>query len=545
MQRKNTALIMLLLLLVPAALVAETVIGVSAFTNLAGEKAVQWLEIGIADSVSHKLRNVRDYIVVERTNVDKIIHEVQLGQTGVLDDKKAKQAGKALGADIIVVGNFQKYGNRIRITAKLVEVESHKILKQVESTGVMDNIFELQDEIALKIIDQTNIKITADVKNRITENFTKNISAYEYYVKGMSNLLYQLNYLEAIKWFDKAIGVDKNYSLAYSGLGKAYSLRRWELKNYENRIDDSLLEKSYQNSRRALDLSPNLDEAHIALARYYQEVDDKKVPNKWKLCEAETRKAIEINPNNAEAYFLLSRIYGYNDAQEEKYLLISIEKNKFLTDAHNNLAVIYLDQKKLDLAEKYFKNTIEIDPEFKTGYMNLGVVYDRKGQLERALEMYQVVLKKYPTYILGLRNLGIGYRRLNRLDEAMAQFRKAVKVKSDDYQTWSEIAYISLVKKDYREAIKNYHVALKHNPTYYFTLSNLGYCYGEVGDFKNAVKYLTDCHNQHRDKAWPAGHLGWIYRNKLKDNAQAKYWYGEALKREPNNSGYQQNFNQL
>jgi len=424
---------MLLLLLVPAALVAETVIGVSAFTNLAGEKAVQWLEIGIADSVSHKLRNVRDYIVVERTNVDKIIHEVQLGQTGVLDDKKAKQAGKALGADIIVVGNFQKYGNRIRITAKLVEVESHKILKQVESTGVMDNIFELQDEIALKIIDQTNIKITADVKNRITENFTKNISAYEYYVKGMSNLLYQLNYLEAIKWFDKAIGVDKNYSLAYSGLGKAYSLRRWELKNYENRIDDSLLEKSYQNSRRALDLSPNLDEAHIALARYYQEVDDKKVPNKWKLCEAETRKAIEINPNNAEAYFLLSRIYGYNDAQEEKYLLISIEKNKFLTDAHNNLAVIYLDQKKLDLAEKYFKNTIEIDPEFKTGYMNLGVVYDRKGQLERALEMYQVVLKKYPTYILGLRNLGIGYRRLNRLDEAMAQFRKAVKVKSDDY----------------------------------------------------------------------------------------------------------------
>jgi len=275
-------------------LFAEKVIGVSSFSNLTMDKSIAWLEIGLADSISYKLKNVQDYIVIDRVNVDKVLGEVQLGQSGVLDENKAKKAGKALGADIIVVGNYVKSGNRVRINAKLVEVESHKILKQVQSDGVIDNIFELQDEIALKIINQTNIAITQDVKNRITQNFTSNVSAYEYYVKGQEFVLNKLNYVKAIEMFNKAIGIDSNYSLAYAGLGKAYSLRYWELRNYANKIDASLIENSFKYSKKALEISPNLDEAHLSVARYYQEADENKYPNKWKLCEDETRKALDI-----------------------------------------------------------------------------------------------------------------------------------------------------------------------------------------------------------------------------------------------------------
>jgi tetratricopeptide (TPR) repeat protein len=545
MQRKVLLLTVIFVFSLLGNLYAEKVIGVTAFKNLTRDKSINWLELGIPDSISHKLRNVKEYIVVDRTNVDKIISEIQLGQSGIIDDKAAKKAGKALGADIVVVGNFQKYGNKIRITAKLVEVESHKVLKQVLSTGVMDNIFELQDEIALKIINQTNITITTDIKNRITENFTSNVSAYEYYVKGQKFLLSQLNYLEAIKMFDKAVSIDSNYSLAYAGLGKAYSLRHWELRNYHNKIDVSLLESSYENSKKALEISPNLDEAHLSLGKYYQEVDQKKYPDKWKLCEESAKKALEINPNNAEALFLLSRVYGYDDKKEEEYLLQSIEKNRFLTDAHNNLGVIYLNQNKYDLAEKYFKNAIEIDPEFKTGYMNLGVVYDRRNELEKALEMYKTVLKKYPNYPLGLRNLGIGYRRLNRYDDAMEQFRKAVKVKRDDFKAWSEIGYVYLLKKDYKNSVKNYLIALKYDQNYYYTLANIGYSYAELGDYNNAIEYLKKAHNLHRDRAWPAGHLGWIYRYKLMDNNNAKYWYDQAYNRDPNNTDYKKNLDEL
>jgi len=546
MKRKWLFVFMILFsLLFAGSLFAEKTIGVSSFSNLTNDKSLTWLEVGLADSISYKLKNVPDYIVIDRVNVDKVFKEVQLGQSGVVDETKAKKAGKALGADIVVVGNFVKYGNRMRINAKLVEVESHKILKQVQSDGVMDNIFELQDEIALKIINQTNIAITLDVKNRITQNFTSNVSAYEYYVKGQEFVLNKLNYVKAMEMFNKAISIDSNYSLAYAGLGKAYSLRYWELRNYSNTIDTSLVEKSYEYSKKALEISPNLDEAHLSLARYYQEADQTKYPNKWRLCEDETRKALEINPNNAEAYFLLSRIYGYDDAKEEEYLLKSIKLNNFLTDAHNNLGVIYLDQRKFDLAEQSFKKAVEIDPEFKTGYMNLGVVYDRLNQLERALEMYKIVLQKYPNYPLGILNLGIGYRRLNKLDDAMEQFQKAVKVKPDYANAWSEIAYIYLLKNDYNNSVKYYHISLKHDPKYRFSLANLGFSYEKLGKYDQAIKYLKDAANFHSDYAWPAGYLGWMYRYKLNDLTNARYWYGEAVKRDPGNQNYQKNYNDL
>ncbi len=542
---RNLLMAVFIILFSVQVLRAETVIGVSSFSNLTGEKAISWLEVGLADSISYKLKNVQDYIVIDRINVDKVLGEVRLGQSGIVDDSKAKKAGKALGADIIVLGNFTKYGNRIRINAKLVEVESHKILKQVQSDGVIDNIFELQDEIALKIINQTNITMTLALKNKITQNFTSNLSAYEYYVKGQEYILKQLNYIKAIEMFNKAVEIDANYSLAYAGLGKAYSLRNWELRNYSNKTDASLMENSFKYSKKALEISPNLDEAHLSLARYYQEADSARYPDRWKLCEQETRKALEINPNNAEAYFLLSRIYGYNDAKEEEYLLAAIKKNNFLTDAHNNLGVIYLDQNKYDLAEQSFKRTIEIDPEFKTGYMNLGVVYDRKNDLNKALEMYKTVLGKYPDYPLGLLNLGIGYRRLNMLDQALEQFQKAVKVKADYANAWSEIGYIYLLKKQYPLAIQNYHVSLKHDPRFRYSLANLGFCYTQIGQYDNAIKYLKQANDFHPDYAWPAGYLGWLYRDKKNDPVSAKFWYTEAVKREPSNKDYQKSLSEL
>ena len=524
---------------------AKKVIGVTAFKNLTKDNNITWLEIGIADSVSYKLRNVEDYIVVDRTNVDKLMEEVALGQTGVIDEDSAKQAGKALGADLIVVGNFQKFGNQVRISARIVEVESHKVLKQVQATGILDQIFDLQDQIALKIIDETNISITSAVKERIKNNATRNISAYEYFVKGQKYLLFQLDYIKAIEMYNKAVEIDDRYSLAYAGLGKAYSLRSWELRNYHNRTDPSLVEKSYKYSTKALEIDPYLDEAHVSLARYYQEVDQNKVPNKWKLCEKEARKAIEINPNNSEAYFLLSKVFAYDDKKEEHYLLETIERNKFFTDAHNNLGVIYLNRGDYDQALKYFKNAVDIDPGYKVGYMNQGVVYERKGQYHDAVEMYKAVLEKYPKYSLGLRNLGIGYRQLKEYDKALDAFEKAIKVDKKDFKAWSEKAYIYLLKGEYNTAIKYYKDSLKLNNTYRYTLANLGYCYSQLGKYKQAIPYLENAHKYNNDYAWAAGYLGWIYRYKLNDMQNAKYWYGEALKRDPNNNDYRTNYNQL
>jgi len=522
----------------------EKVIAVTAFKNLTGDKKYAWLEIGIADSIALKLRNVPDYIVIDRTNVDKIVNEINLGQSGLIDDKTAKQAGKALNADLLVVGNFQIYGKQVRISAKIVEVESHKVMRQVESTGSMMNIFALQDDIALKIINQSNIAITLDVKNKITQQYTQDVSAYEYYSKG-NQYYYKTMYDEAIDMFNKAIKIDKHYSLAYAGLGKAYANLYWKKKNYANIVDDKLLDRSYEFSKKALSISPNLDEAILSMAKYYQNVDENKVKDKWDKCEELTKKAIDVNPNNGEAYFLMSRIYGYDDTKEEMYLHKAISKNQFIADAHNNLGIIYTTQGKYDMAIAAFDKAIEIEPEYKTAYMNKGVVYSRQGLHEKALDLYKVVVEKFPNYPLGLVNLGIGYRKLNQWDEAIKWFRKSVEVKPDYDFGWGEVAYYYLHKNDYKQAINYYKIALKYDAKGQYHLANIGYSYGELGQFNDAIKYLEQCANYHSDYAWPCGHLGWIYRYKLNNSSKALEWYRKALQREPGNSNFQKYVNEL
>ncbi|MBN1499367.1 MAG: tetratricopeptide repeat protein [Spirochaetes bacterium] len=471
----------------------QTVVGVSAFKNLAHNKDYDWLETGIAESVSYKLRNVQSYIVVDRVNVDKLMNEIALSQSGLVDEESAKQAGKALGADIIVLGSFQYFGDQIRISAKLVETESHKVLNQVLVTGQMKDIFSLQDDVALKIISNTSADVTEKEINKIKARYTEDISAYKYYVQGQKYNLETLDYLKAIEMFNKAISIDKNYSLAYAGLSSAYSLRSWELRTYENRTDKSLLQKSYEYAQKALKLNPELGEVYVSLARYYQEADEKVIKNKWTLCEENARKAIKINPNNSEAYFVLSRVFGYDDAKEEEYLKISLSKNPAFVDAHNNMGVLLLDQDRYADAEKSFKRATEIDPGFKTAYMNLGVTYDRQGKKAEALELYKTVVEKYPNYPKGLLNLAIGYRNIKDYDNAFKIIERLIKTRENLADAYGEYGYIYLQKKDYPKSIKNYQTSLKYDASNKYSLVNIAQAYYDSGDYNNSFTYYSKC----------------------------------------------------
>ncbi len=540
----RTFLVLFLLSLFALPLHAEKVIGVTAFRNLSNNSDFVWLEIGIAESISQKLRNVQEYIVIDRTNIDKVMKEIQLGQSGLIDENSAKQAGKAMNADLLVVGNFQIYGKNVRISAKIVDVESHRVLRHVQTTGIIDNIFSLEDEIALKIINESNIELTREVKNRVTQNFTKNVSAYEFYSRAQT-FYFQTRYTEAISMFKKAITIDDKYSLAYAGLAKSYAGLYWQQKNYKNIIDPELLEESSENSRIALKISPRLDEAVLALAKYYQNVDQNRVKDKWKKCETYTRKAIDINQNNAEAWFLMSRIFGYNDTLEEKYLRKALHLNSFMADANNNLGIIYLNQKKYDLAEKYFRKAIEVDPEYRTAYMNIGVVYSRQKKYQEALEMYKTIVEKYPNYLKGLNNLGIGYRHLEEYDKALIYFWKTVRIKPDYAPGWGEIAYIHLKRGEYDSAIKYYNKSLQYNPKHKYSNVNIGIAYQNKGEYSQAILYLKRAAMYHSDYSFPAGRLAYIYQYKLDNRGEALRWYREALKREPGNNYYRKQVNSL
>ena len=145
----------------------------------------------------------------------------------------------------------------------------------------MLNIFELQDEIALKLIKESKVTLTSEIRNKIiSDHKVKDITAYKYYSKGQ-NFYTKANYYKSINMFKKAVDIDGQYDLAYSGLSKAYASLYWhESAILEKEKNPDYIENSHKFAKKALSLNPTLDEAHVSMAKYYQNVNKKKVSNK-------------------------------------------------------------------------------------------------------------------------------------------------------------------------------------------------------------------------------------------------------------------------
>jgi TolB-like protein len=113
------------------------------FTNNSGQKENDWLCTGIAESISTKLGSLPYFSLVERLKLAEAMKEIELGQTGLISESTAAQTGQMAGAEELVIGSFQVVGQTIRINARFLKVEEAKVRTTSESTGKLDQIFEL------------------------------------------------------------------------------------------------------------------------------------------------------------------------------------------------------------------------------------------------------------------------------------------------------------------------------------------------------------------------------------------------------------------
>lgn len=155
------------------------------FNNNTGDKELDWLSDGILDTMTNDLCKIKGLTIIERSKVRKCLKEIQLGMTGAIDVATAQKAGQLIGADAVIIGGYQKYANKVRLTARLVRVETGEVYTSAKTTGTMDRIFELQDRISLKFLKSLNYKISETEKDQLTIVPTKSIKAYEHYSKAI------------------------------------------------------------------------------------------------------------------------------------------------------------------------------------------------------------------------------------------------------------------------------------------------------------------------------------------------------------------------
>src|SRR5262245_25379169 len=229
-------------------------IAVVDFTNVSGDRELAWLSSGIAETVTNDLRASSPLRVVDRVRVVEATRRAG-------SDLSALRA--ELHLDLAVVGSFQRAGNRLRITARVVDAASGEATAEAKADGPLEQVFELQDRIVTQFAD------TLRMGGRQPRSFgdTSSLDAYRAFTEGRVRLesLDASLVPAAIADFERAVSLDPRYAAAHVGLANA-RFWQYEMSRAGNQRDTALLARAIDHVRQAIELERDLAEAHATLA---------------------------------------------------------------------------------------------------------------------------------------------------------------------------------------------------------------------------------------------------------------------------------------
>src|SRR5438128_3684923 len=324
-------------------------IAVLPLSNISSDNRDEYFADGMTEELISTLSRIAGLRVIARTSV------IRYKAT----TKPIIEIGKELGVNTILEGSVRKSGNKIRITAQLIDASSEEHLWTQEYDRELEDIFTIQSDIAKRIAKALKVRVMQGESLRLEKKATGIPEAYAFYLKGRhsSSTRTEAGLNSAIGYFEKALKADPKFALAYTGLADASSI----LALLEFVPPREAFPKAKIAAEKALALDDRLAEAHVSLGlvRFQYEWD-------WSGAEIEFKRALELNSGYAQAhqYYAdyLKAIGRFDDALSEmgqaKYLdPLSLEINTGV--GH----VLYLSPEYVRSIEQYRK-TVESDHAF-------------------------------------------------------------------------------------------------------------------------------------------------------------------------------------
>lgn len=265
-------------------------IAVMDFANVTGDADSAWLAAGIAETVSGDLRALGHFRVVDRWRVMEAVRRT----SGSLEEVAAD-----LGARLAVVGSYQRHGDQLRITARVVDVVSGEALADAKVDGPLAGIFALQDQVVAQFSTELGVP-DARTERAGSGRETPSLDAYRAFNEGWMRLesLDVRQIPQAITDFERAAAADPRYALAYTGLANA-EFAFYETTRSENEPAHDTLERAVGHARHAVALDEGLAEAHATLALV--------LVSAWETGAASdaARRAVTLEPSNWRHLFRL------------------------------------------------------------------------------------------------------------------------------------------------------------------------------------------------------------------------------------------------
>ena len=334
-----------------------------------------------------------DEIILELQKIKEFDRVLTRTSTMQYHDKRPTipEIAEKLGVNYIIEGSIQRHKDDVSIRVQVIRAKHEDYVWGDEYDGKWEDIFSFQDEIALKVADELKTVLSPEEIERIEDEPTKNIEAYNLYLKAhyFQNIRSEEGLTKAVDYYQEAIHLDPDYALPYSGLAHSYILQIV----YGYLSKNELMLKAKETAEKALALDDKLGEAHFSLALVrWTEFD-------LVGAEEEYILAINLNPNNAAVHhnysYLLSIMGKHNEAILEANTAQDLEPvNPVMM---RGLGWVYYFAREYDLAIKECNKCLEIDPSQNFAYIILFGAYNQKSMYDdaiTALENYLIVLKK-------------------------------------------------------------------------------------------------------------------------------------------------------
>jgi adenylate cyclase len=351
-------------------------VAVLPFANLSGDAAQDYFSDGVTEDLITGLAKVSGLFVIARNSVF----------TYKGRPVKVADVGRDLGVHFVLEGSVQRAGDRVRITAQLVDATTGYHLWADRYDREVRDLFAVQDDVTQHIVTALAVRLTEGERGRLGRVPTDNPEAYDFALQGRKELrrTTRESNAEARRLFVKALDLDPGFARASVGLGWAH-LQSWQLLWS---TDPETLDRARALAQRGLAQDATLADAHRLLAQVHL----------WKkdhdTAIAEAQKSVALAPNDADGYETLAEMLGWAGRAEESL--------------------------------RFIRQAMRLDPRYPFFYLwTLGHAYYLAGRTQEAMDTFQQIVQRNPNFVPAHGYLAVLYSEQNRQDQARAAWAEA------------------------------------------------------------------------------------------------------------------------
>lgn len=415
----------------------STSVVVLPLENLSGDQEQDYFADGMTDDLIANLAKIRSLRVISRSTAMAYKHT----------RKPLSEIARDLHVDAVVEGTVLRAGDRVRITAELVQVSTDRHLWADTYESPIGDVLALQNRVSAAIVNEIRVNLSPQDRARLARNPEVAPEAYENYLKGRFywNKRTDENLHRAIGYFEEATKQDTQYALAYAGLSDCYAIIGAAI--FGTIPAEQAAPKARQAAQRALEIDPTLAEAETSLATLKFNYDWD-----WPGAEDGFQHAIQLNPSYATAYqrysLLLTAMGRFQDGFSQINKARELDPLSFSINFSLGWRLYFARQ--YDRAIAQLRNTLEMDPSYELPHLILGQAYEEKGSFDLAIpELRRGVELSHGTPLM-LAALAHGYARAGQRTEAKQLLSQLEAAGKQQYVSpyYLAIVYVALGEKE-------------------------------------------------------------------------------------------------